>query len=554
MAGGADEARTRLVDELRASGRLTSRPVEAAFRAVPRHVFLPQIVPASQAYQDEAVVIKTDEGGLPVSSSSQPAIMAIMLEQLGVAEGQRVLEIGTGTGYNAALMTRLVGPAGSVVTVDIDPDLANRARANLVAAGYPDVIVICGDGGFGAPEFAPYDRIIVTAGASDLAPAWLAQLGPGGRIALPLSLRGLQLCIALERSGSGGGLGWRSLAACRCGFIRMAGSYAEPTEPYVPVGPQPGLHVQTDGQPVDPGLLWGALNGPVTDVPTGVRVAGLGELGEADLWVTIMEPDLARLTITGGGPLRGPVLPLLPFGALATAGASGDLATTEGSAGLATTEGSAGLATTEGSAGLATTEGSAGLATTETSGGLGVAGLLPASAWASAWASPSPLASARERQSGEFEIAVRGFGPGAAPLAERLAGRVAAWQSAGRPRVADLVVTAYPRTPSQPAPSEAARSEAARSEAARSEAARSEAARSEAAAEVPQAATAAEPLAAGAQRETRPVASPASSTSEVPAVPARPGQTIVDRPHTRLVLTWSAPPLPDTSAGLPRRP
>jgi protein-L-isoaspartate(D-aspartate) O-methyltransferase len=98
MAGGPDEARTRLVDELRASGRLTSAPVEAAFRAVPRHVFLPELDPVSQAYQDEAFVIKTDEGGLPVSSSSQPAIMAIMLEQLGVATGQRVLEIGTGTG------------------------------------------------------------------------------------------------------------------------------------------------------------------------------------------------------------------------------------------------------------------------------------------------------------------------------------------------------------------------------------------------------------------------------------------------------------------------
>jgi protein-L-isoaspartate(D-aspartate) O-methyltransferase len=455
-APGADEARTRLVDELRAGGRLTSRSVEAAFRAVPRHVFLPEIDPVSQAYQDEAFVIKTDEDGLPVSSSSQPAIMAIMLEQLGVAEGQRVLEIGTGTGYNAALMTHLVGPEGSVVTMDIDPDLANRARANLVAAGYPDVIVICGDGGFGAREFAPYDRIIVTAGAADLAPEWLAQLGPGGRIALPLGLRGIQLCMALERSG---GLGWRSRAACRCGFIRMAGSYAG-TEPYVPVGPQPGLHVQTDQidhKAMDADVLWSVLNGPVTDVLTGVRVAGLGELGEADLWVTIMEPGLARLTITGGGTLRGSVLPLLPFGALAA---------------------------------------------TEASEGLGMAGLLPAAPFAQPPAGePGGPGGPGEHRFAEFEVAVRGFGPWGALLAERLAGRVAAWRSFGRPRAADLVVTAYPRTPRPPGQGDES---------------------------------------AGAAAEAPPVAPPASPFSEVPAVPVRPGQTVLDRPHTRLVLTWPA--------------
>ena len=114
--------------------------------------------------------------------------MAIMLEQLGLVPGHRVLEIGTGTGCNAALMACLVGEQGSVVTMDIDADLVARARENLAAAGYPDVTVL-GDGGFGAPGYAPYDRVIVTAGAWDLAPDWLAQLGPGGRLVLPLAAR-----------------------------------------------------------------------------------------------------------------------------------------------------------------------------------------------------------------------------------------------------------------------------------------------------------------------------------------------------------------------------
>jgi protein-L-isoaspartate(D-aspartate) O-methyltransferase len=434
MAGGPEEARTRLVDDLRASGRLTSAAIEAAFRAVPRHVFLPELDAVSQAYQDEAFVIKTSERGLPLSSSSQPTIMAIMLEQLGVAPGQRVLEIGTGTGYNAALMSRLVGPDGSVVTVDIDPDLAERARVNLTAAGYPEVTVICGDGGFGAREFAPYDRIIVTAGASDLAPEWLAQLGPGGRIVLPLGLRGIQLCLALERSGDSA---WRSTSACRCGFIRMAGSYAAAADSYVPVGPQPGLYVQTDGQPVAADVLWSELNGPVTDVLTGVRVVGVGELAEADLWVTVGERGLSRLTIIGGS-LRGSVLPLLPFGALATTDAEG----------------------------------------------LGVAGLLPASPPSSigdpeGYPRRREQLSRQERRFGEFEIAVRGFGPWGALLAERLARQVVAWRSSGRPRAATLVVTAYPRR----------------------------------------------------------------GEDDVPEVPEiAPGQVIVDRPHTRLVLAW--PPLP----------
>src|SRR5262249_18254734 len=153
--------------------------VEAAFRAVPRHHFLPD-VPLDQAYRDQVVVTKVDDG-LPLSASSQPSFMAVMLEQLELEPGHRVLEIGAGTGYHAALLDRVVGEEGRVVRIDTDRDVAERARASLGRAGYSGVDVVCGDGGLGHAPGAPYDRMIVTVGAGDIPPALREQLGPDGR-------------------------------------------------------------------------------------------------------------------------------------------------------------------------------------------------------------------------------------------------------------------------------------------------------------------------------------------------------------------------------------
>ncbi|GIH76563.1 methyltransferase, FxLD system [Planobispora longispora] len=213
--------RESMVERVRARG--ISDTVADALRAVPRHLFLPETAPAD-AYRDEAIVTKRDADGLPISSSSQPTIMALMLDQLGLEPGQRVLEIGTGTGYNAALLACLTGPGGGVVSVDIDPDIVDRARRRLDAAGFPQVDVVCADGAEGFPGRAPYDRVIATVGVWDLAPAWLEQLGPAGRLVVPLDLRGVQRSVAMERAGGH----WVSRSVVPCGFMRMRGPFAGP--------------------------------------------------------------------------------------------------------------------------------------------------------------------------------------------------------------------------------------------------------------------------------------------------------------------------------------
>ena len=159
-----------LVDNLNSAGNVQTPRVEEAFRQVPRHLFLPGVA-LDQVYSDVSIPTKRIEDQV-VSSSSQPAIMAVMLEQLQLEPGHRVLEIGSGTGYNAALMAQIVGDSGRVVTVDIDEDLVAGARGNLSLAGFGEVQLFCGDGAFGYQGSAPYDRIILTVAAWDIAPAW----------------------------------------------------------------------------------------------------------------------------------------------------------------------------------------------------------------------------------------------------------------------------------------------------------------------------------------------------------------------------------------------
>ncbi len=220
-----------LIKVMQSNGSLHSPAVEAAFRTVPRHWFLPD-EPLKKVYADVAIAVKRGSEGLWTSSSSQPSMMAIMLEQLDFQPGMRVLEIGTGSGYNAALMAALVGPQGSVTSVDIQPDLVENARERLAAAGFGRVQVINADGGNGYPPNAPYDRIILTVAAWTITPAWREQLLDGGRLVLPLSLEGTQKSVAFERHGAE----LVSLSLSDCGFMHLQGSFAEPTPARAAVG------------------------------------------------------------------------------------------------------------------------------------------------------------------------------------------------------------------------------------------------------------------------------------------------------------------------------
>ncbi|GAA3498149.1 methyltransferase domain-containing protein [Streptomyces prasinosporus] len=206
--GLAASLRAALVREIDASGAFDADPVwREVFAAVPRHLFVPSYYvgvvggyerrwrenpdPRARerwlrgAYEDTPLAVLLRDGEL-LSSSSQPSLMALMLAELGVRDGEAVLEIGTGSGYNAALLARRLGAGDLVTTVDLDPEITGPARRHLDAAGYHPVVVT-GDGAHGVPARAPFDRIIATCALPSVPRAWLGQCRPGARILTPFA-------------------------------------------------------------------------------------------------------------------------------------------------------------------------------------------------------------------------------------------------------------------------------------------------------------------------------------------------------------------------------
>ncbi len=208
-----DEKRERLAERLRYELNL-SKKVYEAIKKVPRHLFVPE------RYKEEAYV----DTPLPIGygqTISAPHMVAIMCELLDLKEGDKVLEVGTGCGYHAAVVAEIVGKKGKVISIEYIPELAERARTILQALGYDNVEVIVGDGSKGYEKEAPYDKIYVTAAAPDIPKPLVDQLKPGGKIVIPIG-DSVQWLIVVEKDEEGN-VRKRNWGSVR--FVPLRGEY-----------------------------------------------------------------------------------------------------------------------------------------------------------------------------------------------------------------------------------------------------------------------------------------------------------------------------------------
>ncbi len=380
-----------LIDELIEREALTSDEVAAAFQAVPRHLFLPD-EPPTAVYTDRPIVTKRDNGRA-ISSSSQPTMMAIMLEQLAVQPGEQVLEVGAGTGYNAALLGQMVGENGRVTTIDLDADTVAAARSHLQVAGTENVQVVCGDGAAGFAENAPYDCLILTVGGWDITPDWLEQLKPDGRILLPLSLNGPQVSVLFARDN--GRL--HSTSIQPRGFMRLRGPNAEP-ESTMPLDPVENIQLFRMGngysmEHIRANEVYTWLMSEPLDLDTAVSITGREIWRSLTLWLALHEPDLIFLEDIDV-PKTSPVPYLYSMVSVA------DKKKAVSTVGVYTSEGMAFL-------------------------------MQPPNA--------SPFSQDEDDRTAPFPLFVRGFGPGDTAV-HRLRAHILAWDQAGRPDSDNLYI------------------------------------------------------------------------------------------------------------------
>lgn len=205
----ARELRARLVAYLEEIGEVRTERVKNALRLVPRHLFVTPERSLHEAYANHPLPIGYGQ------TISQPAVVALMTEALELSGSERVLEIGTGSGYQAAILSVL---SRDVYSIELVPELAEASAARLARLGYKNVRVRQGDGHHGWPEHAPFDRIIVTAAAPSVPDVWFQELTEGGILVAPIGVEwGQQLLRYRKRRGrtSRENLGWVAFVPCR---------------------------------------------------------------------------------------------------------------------------------------------------------------------------------------------------------------------------------------------------------------------------------------------------------------------------------------------------
>jgi protein-L-isoaspartate(D-aspartate) O-methyltransferase len=190
------EENENLIKHLRSKGYLRSRPLEEALRKLPRHLFVPESF-RRLAYRDAPLAIGYNQ------TISQPTTVVAMTEALNVKSGQKILEIGSGSGWQAALLSQMVGKKGYVYSIEIVAELTDFARRNIETLGINNVEIILRDGSLGLKEEAPYDRIIVTAASPKIQDTLLDQLNVGGIMVIPVGNMYLQEMMVVRKKKNG---------------------------------------------------------------------------------------------------------------------------------------------------------------------------------------------------------------------------------------------------------------------------------------------------------------------------------------------------------------
>lgn len=205
--------RAELVKKLKWDGRINSEEVEKAFLETPREKFVPDSI-KKYAYLDTPLEIGDGQ------TISAPHMVAIMVEALDLKKGQKVLEIGAGSGYHAAIVSKLVGKEGHVYTIERFSSLAKNAKKNLNDAGMTNVTIEIGDGSKGLPKYEPYDRIYVTCAAPGIPPPLIDQLKDFGKLMIPV---GKMICNLELIEKRGDKIITKDLGGCA--FVPLVGKY-----------------------------------------------------------------------------------------------------------------------------------------------------------------------------------------------------------------------------------------------------------------------------------------------------------------------------------------